>query len=177
MSKIILSALDTHEILRYMGCPPEQADASLQAMVEQCAGTMLETACPRWAHRAFPISLEAGGVRLSTGLLLPGQDILSHLQGCTQVEVFCATLSAQVDRVIRQAESQDMLRALCLDCCATAAVEQLCDQWEVDPKKSLRRCCLFQSFFLRFYLHQLGGFDRQIQLSLLAAFWMRAVRL
>ena len=131
MSKIILSALDTHEILRYMGCPPEQADASLQAMVEQCAGTMLETACPRWAHRAFPISLEPGGVRLSTGLLLPGQDILSHLQGCTQVEVFCATLSAQVDRVIRQAESQDMLRALCLDCCATAAVEQLCDQVEV----------------------------------------------
>ena len=30
MSKIILSALDTHEILRYMGCPPEKADEALQ---------------------------------------------------------------------------------------------------------------------------------------------------
>lgn len=130
MSPFTLTFVDSDEVLRYMGCPPQQADTSLRETVAQCTHTLLEAVRPRWTHRAFSITQEQGGVRLSSGLLLPGQDIAAHLQGCSQVVVFCATLSAQVDRLIRQAESRDMLQALCLDCCATAAVEQLCDQIE-----------------------------------------------
>lgn len=130
MTEIQLTSLDLSEVLRYMGCPADQADAALVATVKRCAQDLVQTARPRWTYRAFPISLEEGGVRLSTGLLLPGRDLLTHLTGCHQVVVFCATLSPQVDSLIRQAESRDMLRALALDCCATAAVEQVCDQIE-----------------------------------------------
>lgn len=130
MSGFSLTSLDSQEVLRYMGCPPEQADDALRELVAQCSQSMLETARPRWAYASFPITQEPDGVRLSTGLLLPGQDLRAHLQGCSQVIVLCVTLSAQVDRLIRQAETRDMLRALCLDCCASAAVEQLCDHVE-----------------------------------------------
>lgn len=130
MISLTLTSLDSHEVLRYMGCPPDQADAALCELVARCSQILLETARPRWAYRSFPMSRELDGVRLSSGLLLPGHDIQAHLEACTQVVVFCATLSAQVDQLIRQAESRDMLHALCLDCCATAAVEQLCDQVE-----------------------------------------------
>lgn len=130
MTEIQLTHLDLSEVLRYMGCPGHQADEALRATVEQCAQALLRTARPRWAYRAFPITMEEGGVRLSSGLLLPGEDLRAHLTGCHQVVVFCATLSPQVDSLIRQAESRDMLQALALDCCATTAVEQVCDQIE-----------------------------------------------
>lgn len=130
MMDFVLTSVNIDEVLRYMGCPPEQADETLKNTVGQCASLLLKAARPRWAFRAFPISHQEGGIGLSGGLLLPGKDISSHLEGCDQVVLFCATLSAQVDQLIRQAESRDMLQALCLDCCATAAVEQLCDQVE-----------------------------------------------
>ena len=36
-----LTRLNTDEILRYMGCPPERADAGLRAQAEDCAGEPL----------------------------------------------------------------------------------------------------------------------------------------
>ena len=130
MMEVQLSSLDISEVLRYMGCPAHQADQALVDTVTTCAQALVKTARPRWTYRTFSISLEEEGVRLSTGLLLPGQDLRTHLSGCHQVAVFCATLSPQVDSLIRQAESRDMLQALALDCCATAAVEQVCDEIE-----------------------------------------------
>ena len=54
--------------------------------------------------------------------------------------MFCATLSAQVDALIRRWESGDMLRALALDCCAAAAVEQMCDQIELELQGQFPGC-------------------------------------
>lgn len=163
MSEFSFSSLEPCEILRYMGCPPDQADTALKDMVTTCACTLLETACPRWTHRCFSITQEPDGVRLSTGLLLPGQDIRTHLENCTQVEIFCATLSAPVDRLIRQAESRDMLQALCLDCCASAAVEQLCDYIETHLHREHPGC-----FFPFRYSPGYGDLPLSVQNSLLA---------
>lgn len=60
---------------------------------------------PRWAARTFELTLEEVGVRLSSGLLLPGEDLKRHLAGCRRAVLFCATLSAQADALIRRAES------------------------------------------------------------------------
>ena len=73
-------------------------------------------------------------------LLLPGQDLKRHLRGCGRAAVFCATLSAQVDALIRRWESGDMLRALALDCSAAAAVEQMCDQIELELQGHFPGC-------------------------------------
>ena len=130
MMEVQLSSLDISEVLRYMGCPAHQADQALVETVTTCAQALVKTARPRWTYRTFSIPLEAAVVRRPTGCLLPGQDRRPRLSGCHQVAVFCATLSPQVDSLIRQAESRDMLQALALDCCATAAVEQVCDEIE-----------------------------------------------
>ena len=39
---ITITRLNAGEVLRYMGCPPEKADASLLAQVESCARELLE---------------------------------------------------------------------------------------------------------------------------------------
>ena len=135
-----LSSLEIDQVLRYMGCPPGQAEPSLRKTVEECAGELLAAIRPRWVSRVFSLSFEADGVRLDNGLLLPGQDLKHHLAGCTQAALFALTLSAQADACIRRAESRDMLRALALDCCASQAVEQLCDQAEAILQSQFPGC-------------------------------------
>ena len=137
---ISLTQINTDEVLRYMGTPPDKADASLRALVDRCAREVLAAVRPRWAYRTFDLTPEEEGVRLSCGLLLPGQDLKRHLKDCRRAVLFCATLSAQADALIRRAESGDMLRALALDCCATAAVEELCDQIEGDLQSQFPGC-------------------------------------
>ena len=137
---IAITQLNTSEVLRYMGCPPERADGALRRRVEECAGEMLAVVRPRWSFRTVDIAFEPGGVRLENGLLLPGEDLKRHLGGCGRAAVFCATLGAEADGLIRRAERLDIGRALALDCCASAAVEAVCDQIEVELQGRFPGC-------------------------------------
>lgn len=140
MISITLTPPDRSEVLRYMGTPPEQADDVLLALVDACSGQMLSAVRPRWSYRLSPLCFKDAGVRLDSGLLLPGQSLKAHLNGCDRVVVFCATLGAQADTLIRQAECSDMLRALALDCCASALTEQLCDKIELELQRQFPGC-------------------------------------
>ena len=140
MTPITLTTPDRNEVLRYMGTPPEQADERLLKLVAACSAQMLSAVRPRWTYRLSPVCFEEAGVRLDNSLLLPGQSLKSHLSGCDRVVVLCATLGAQTDTLIRQAECSDMLRALALDCCASALVEQLCDRAELHLHTQLPGC-------------------------------------
>lgn len=137
---ISLTTINTDEVLRYMGTPPDQAGAELRALVEECARDILAAARPRWAYRVFDLEFAPEGVRLGGALLLPGEDLKRHLAGCGRAVLFAATLSAQADGLIRRAESRDMLRALALDCAAAAAVEELCDQIEAELQGQFPGC-------------------------------------
>jgi hypothetical protein len=160
---VSVTQLDTNEILRYMGCPPERADPATRAMVEECAGQMLGAVRPRWAFRVFAAAPEKDGLRLDCGLLLPGQDLKNHLSGCGKVVLFCATLGAGADSLIRRQESGDMARALALDCCATAAIEAVCDQIELQLQAQFPGC-----FFPFRYSPGYGDLPLTLQPELLA---------
>lgn len=138
---IDIAKLDIDEVLRYMGCPPEKADPATRMLAEGCAAEMLGAIKPRWAYRVFELLFEEGGVRLDSGLLLPGQSLKNHLAGCHRAALFCTTLGAGADALIRRAESGDMARALALDCAATAAVEAVCDQIETELQGMFPGCC------------------------------------
>ena len=137
---IALTELNTDEALRYMGCPPERADPATRELAEWACQQLLAAAQPRWTWRTFDLTFEADGVRLDCGLLLPGADLKAHLTGCRRAVLFCATLGAQVDALIRRCESGDMARAFALDACAAAAVEQVCDAIEAELQDQFPGC-------------------------------------
>ncbi len=129
-----LNTIPLEEVLRYMGCPPEQADPVTREAARAASCRVLEAARPRWTWRELALSPEEGGLRLPSGLLLPGRDLKEHLAGCPSAILFCATLGSGVDALIRRGETGGMLQALALDCAASAAVEQLCDGIEGELK-------------------------------------------
>ena len=122
--------MDINEVLRYLGCPTEQAAPQTRALAEQAAAQMEQTARPRSVFRESGLSITGDGVLLESGLLLPGRDLARHLAGCDRAVMLAVTLSAQADTLIRRAESRDMALALALDCAAAALVEEVCDRLE-----------------------------------------------
>ena len=158
---ITLTKLNIDEVLRYMGCPPDKADPTTRTLAEDCAAQIIQTVTPRWTWRVFDLAFEADGVRLG-GLLLPGKELKEHLKGCERAALFCATLGAGADAIIRRAESGDMARALALDCAAAAAVEEVCDQIELE----LQAMCPGCSFPFR-YSPGYGDLPLEIQGELL----------
>lgn len=159
---ITLNQLNIDEVLRYMGCPPDRADPATRALAEDCAAQVLQTVTPRWTYRVFDLDFEEGGVRMG-GLLLPGEDLRTHLKGCERAALFCATLGAGADALIRRAESGDMARALALDCAAAAAVEEVCDQIELELQALFPGC-----FFPFRYSPGYGDLPLTLQGDLLA---------
>lgn len=136
---VSVTELPADEILRYMGCPPEKADAATRALAEDCAGEVLRVMSPRWTYRVLPLDFVPGGVRLGE-LLLPGASLKRHLAGCGRAVLLAATLGAGTDALIRRAERADLARALALDCAAAAAVEALCDGAERELRSLFPGC-------------------------------------
>ena len=128
---ITLTHIPREEVLRYLGCPGTEDPATL-ALVEGCSARLLAAARPKWTYRVFDLAVQTDGVRLDCGLLLPGRDLAAHLRGCSRAALLAATLSAPVDALLRRAQAEDLAAAVALDCCATAAVEAVCDLAEAE---------------------------------------------
>ena len=141
---ITLTHIPREEVLRYLGCPGTEDPATL-ALVEGCSARLLAAARPKWTYRVFGLAVQTDGVRLDCGLLLPGRDLAAHLRGCSRAALLAATLSAPVDALLRRAQAED-LAAVALDCCATAAVEAVCDLAEAEIRARFPGC----SFPFRF---------------------------
>lgn len=142
---ITLTHIPREEVLRYLGCPGTEDPATL-ALVEGCSARLLAAARPKWTYRVFDLAVQTDGVRLDCGLLLPGRDLAAHLRGCSRAALLAATLSALVDALLRRAQAEDLAAAVALDCCATAAVEAVCDLAEAEIRVRFPGC----SFPFRF---------------------------
>ena len=128
-------AIDERETARYLGYGVHTPDDATLASIRQCSEQLRAVIRPRVVYTAFPLRFTAEGVELmGSGLTLPGEDIALHLSHCHTAVLMAATLSAQGDALIRRAQAADVGQGLVMDCCATTAVEQLCDDWEAAVK-------------------------------------------
>ena len=129
MSVMKLDHIPMDEVLRYLGAGGKDP-GPLLPLAEDCAGELLAAACPRWTWRGFGCEITPEGVLLDCGFLLPGKDLAAHLAGCREAVLLAATLSPGVDALLRRTQLCDLSRSLVLESCATAAIEEVCDQAE-----------------------------------------------
>lgn len=126
---ISLSSIDRQEVIRYLGYGQKMPDELTLETIDACSKTLLQNIQSRYLLRYFDIAeCENGLSLLHTDFMLTGNDIVRHLEGCTKVALFCATLSMQADKLIRQAQIEDLTKGIIMDCCASTAIEQVCDQ-------------------------------------------------
>lgn len=132
MSNLIqLDALNQKEALRYLGYGNNKPDEKVQKLLDECEQRLLLTARPQIVYGCFDIEKHDDGIAvMGTGLFLTGSSITEHLEGCEKAVLLCATLSFEVDRLIKKLEIEDMAAMVVTDGLSSAAVEQVCDKAE-----------------------------------------------
>lgn len=104
---------------------------NIAGLLERCEKRVLNVIRPNYVYREAELEFTENGIRAGNmSELLTGSDIARHLAGCTKAVLFAATLSAEADKLIRQAAVTDVAESFAIDCLCSAAVEQVCDAAE-----------------------------------------------
>ncbi len=130
--EIDLKAINRSETYRYMGFKGSEPDDVIKALIDDGEKALLKAMKPRFVYKCFDIEACDEGVKLiGTNLTLKGESIKKHLSECNRAVVMCATLSSDVDKLIRQNEVGNIFGAMVTDALANAAIEQVCDAAEL----------------------------------------------
>lgn len=128
---INLNHIEKEEALRYLGYGINKPDEKTQDIINDCESELILVIKPRYLYKVFDINISENGYILNNcKLMLNGNDIKNHLNDCEKAVLMCATLSAEVDKLIRTTQISDMTRTIILDSLASAAIEQVCDKVE-----------------------------------------------
>lgn len=156
-----LTDADLEQALRYLGCRGA-ASEELRAELAQCAEKLCAAARPRTVWRLF--SRRPDGSLEGSAFHPQGQAIARHLQDCGAVILLAASLGAEVERLIRRAQRDNMSEALLLDALGSAAIENVCDGLCAELAERMRPRYLTERFSPGY-----GDFPLEQQRELFAA--------
>lgn len=121
--------IDNTQVLRYLGYKNQILEDDIINLINEEileAKSLIE---PRHAGGFFTVLREQNNIQLKEyPLYLLGNDISFHLRNSKSCLLFCATLGFLIDRKINYYEKIDMAKAVILNACATAAIEEYCDE-------------------------------------------------
>lgn len=128
------------EVLRYLGHKGQDIDKNMNKLMEESIEEMKYLIHERYIFKEFNIARNKEELWLeSSKFKLPGKDIKNHLSKSNQCILLGVSLGHRVDTKIRYYEKINMTRALILDACATAAIEELSNNICFKIKESLLR--------------------------------------
>lgn len=137
-----LEKINTAEAFRYLGYGSSVPDEQTLSIAQECERKILAVIDEKYTFKYFDIEGIDGTAKevllCRTSLKLCGSSICGHLEGCSGVVLFAATLSEGVDRLIRQLSVRSMSAAVIADSMASAAVEQVCDMAEQEIMKEFQ---------------------------------------
>ena len=117
---IKIDSLDFNEVLRYLGDRKVPMNSSMENIMAECEKEFLSAIKPRYLYKIIT----------PDSRLLQGESIKEHLKGCEKAVIMCATVGAEVDRLIRRSQVTDMAKAVVFDAMGSVAVEEICNKAE-----------------------------------------------
>ena len=134
VGKIRLDRINKDIALRYCGMKKDKLQL-IDDIFERLEPELLQAIDSRYVYEEFTIKeIEDGESPFvsfdNCELELRGHSITEHLRKCEKAIFICLTLSADVDRLIRQKEVLDMTEAYLCDAAASAVIEDALDLLE-----------------------------------------------
>jgi hypothetical protein len=130
------------EAVRYLGYGKHAVDDGTLALIAESFADLRKVAEQKSIYRIFALSHgETGGAgRLAIGgLEIESRNLAKNLKGCGEAALFAATLGVGVDRLIRRVEITNMAKAVVLQACAAAYLEEYCDACQERIAREARR--------------------------------------
>ena len=110
------------------------ADERTYELIEASFDDLNREASPRFVCRIFDLDHSVDGLLRVGTMEIQSKSLLRNLKGCGQVVLFGATLGAGADRLIRRVSLTDMARAVVLQACAAAELEEYCDEQQKEDQ-------------------------------------------
>lgn len=133
MMQARLTELNENEILLYLGYRGQEYPPELKAQIARCGEEVLTAATPRLIWRRLPVESTD-----FTALTLTGKDIAELLAGCKEAVLMAVTLGQGIDRLLAKSSVSNMADAVIMDACASAAIENVADNFEMDLRRGLQ---------------------------------------
>lgn len=139
-----LTGINENEALLYLGYRGGEIPPEIRRDIARCQDLLLKTARPRIVWRQF--DLLPDGTLSGTGFRPGGNDVKALLRDCRQVVLMGATLGTEVEALLMRTQIQNMADAVILDCCASSAIENVCDNFCADLQAELAPAYLTDRF-------------------------------
>lgn len=117
---ITVDSINFEETLRYLDNRKVPMNGTMETLMRECEKEILAVIKPRFLYKIITPDSN----------LLQGESIKEHLKDCEKAVIMCATVGAEVDRLIRRTQVTDMAKAVIFDAMGSVAVEQICDKAE-----------------------------------------------
>ena len=118
--------VDRAEVLRYLRMGRVRPDAVLEARLAAVEREVLAAVRPTAYWQLVPVAGCAGSYRVGS-LELTSRSLWETLAGCRHAFLFCATLGAGVDRLLRTCGHRSAADLVMVQAVSTALVETYCD--------------------------------------------------
>ena len=126
-TNISLEKVNRDELYRYIGTP----DDIVRGIIDESEKEFISLVKPCYVWKIFDIkNVPEGVTAIGTNVVLTGESIKKHLQGCKKIVMLAATLTNEADKIIRKYQVNDMAKAVIIDAYASVAIEQVCDMAE-----------------------------------------------
>lgn len=124
-------AIPRRDVLRYMRC--REGDAPMEALANEAIAAVEPLLRVHACFAVYPLTTDGDTLHLGFANV-ESRSLRRHLDGCSEVLAFAATVGSEVDRLLLRLSATSPARAVVADAAATAAIEVVCDrlctQWE-----------------------------------------------
>lgn len=118
---------DRGEILRYMRMGRAEPDEVLAERLDAVEREVLAAVRPASYWQLVPVEFRADEYSVGN-LILRSSDLRRTLEGCRHAFLFCATLGAGVDALLRRYGQTSAADLLMVQAVSTALIENYCDE-------------------------------------------------
>lgn len=133
-----LSELNKQAILYYLSWSGQGLDDYVCLQMDRCIQTVLDQSMPKLSYRIFT-------KEEIKSLSFQGKDVEKLSDDCEFVVLFGATIGNGIERLLLQKEVSNMADALIMDACASCAIENVCDNFEMDLRMAYKKQGLYVS--------------------------------
>ena len=118
----------TKEVVRYLGYGKSAVDQKTLLIIQECFEELERISELKCVYRIFELSFPLEDELQICNLHIKSKNLYKNLRGCQQVIMFGTTLGSAVDRILHIYELTDIAKAVVMQACAAAMLEEYCDK-------------------------------------------------
>lgn len=117
----------TREAVRYLGYGRHAIDEQTLQMIQESFQELEQTVSVKFIYRIFEISFSDADAFTIGTMKIRSKNLGKNLKGCNEALLLGATLGTGTDLLIKRYSLIDMAKAVVLQACAAALLEEHCD--------------------------------------------------